>query len=416
MPPRESPRVGYVLKMYPRLSETFILSEILAHEAAGLPLEIFSLRAPIDGRFHEGLSRVQARVQYLPGDRLKPAELWSAVQSIYKAEPGLLERFAHVPRHDSVNTAYQGLMLAAEVRRLGITHLHAHFANVAAATARIASCLTGVPYSITAHAKDIFHCDVDGEALRRQLRDASAVVTVSDYNVRFLRDAFGENAAAVQRIYNGVDLDRFPYRAPAERGPLILGTGRLVEKKGFDVLLRACAILAGRHREFHCELIGDGELRPQLERQIVALGLDDRVTMRGALPQHEVIARVREAAALAAPCVVAQDDNRDGLPTVLIEAMALGTPCVSTDVTGIPEILRDGETGLLVGQNDPEGLAAALERLLDDAQLRVRLAEEARRLVESDFDIDRNTARQRTLFGRTASSPPRAVSQPHGVS
>jgi glycosyltransferase involved in cell wall biosynthesis len=172
-----------------------------------------------------------------------------------------------------------------------------------------------------------------------------------------------------------------------------------VEKKGFADLIDACAILANKGCDFHCEIIGTGELEDDLYAQIERLGLNDRVEMIGPRPQGEVIAHLQTAAVFAAPCVVGEDGNRDGLPTVLLEAMALGTPCIATDVTGIPEVLRDGETGLMVPQHDPARLADAIERLLNDRALGQRLATEARDLIEQSFDIHRNTAKLRALFG-----------------
>src|SRR5262249_30826288 len=161
----------------------------------------------------------------------------------------------------------------------------------------------------------------------------------------YLRAAYGAAAGHVQRIYNGLDLERFPFEVPRDRPARIISVGRLIEKKGFGDLIEACGMLARRGRPFHCQIIGTGELKSDLRAPIERLRLQDQVELLGARPQLEVIQHVRSAAVFAAPCVVGQDGNRDGLPTVLLEAMALGTPCVSTDVTGIPEVVRDGETG-----------------------------------------------------------------------
>jgi colanic acid/amylovoran biosynthesis glycosyltransferase len=201
----------------------------------------------------------------------------------------------------------------------------------------------------------------------------------------------------VRRVYNGLDLDRFPYRDPRERPPRVVGIGRLVEKKGFGVLVEAAALLAERGTRLAVDIVGAGELEETLARQIELRGLADSVRLLGPRPQAEIARTLSEAAAFAAPCVVGRDGNRDGLPTTLLEAMALGTPCVSTDVTGIPEILRDGETGLVVPQNDAQALAAALARLLGSPELRVSLAQRARRRIEDDFDARRSGARMRQI-------------------
>lgn len=395
----ERPRVGYVMKMYPRFSETFIVNEILAHEAAGLDLELFSLRPPADGRFHESLAAVQAPVTYLTPSVHKGQTVWDVLAGARPLLPRLADHLDELLAAD-VRDAVQAVELAAAVVTRQITHLHAHFGSVATTVARLAGALAGVPYSFTAHAKDIYHEEVDGDDLRRKLADAAAVATVSDYNLAHLRAVHGDAAAGVVRVYNGLDLTRFRYQSPAERPPVIVAVGRLVEKKGFADLVDAVALLAADGVDVRCDIIGDGAEREALARRIAERDVGDHVRLLGPLPQHQVVAHVAGAAAFAAPCVVGSDGNRDGLPTVLLEAMALGTPIVSTDVTGIPEVLDDERTGLAVAQHDPRGLAAALARLVDDAPLRCRLAEAARARIEEDFDVARQAAAlRRDVFG-----------------
>ncbi|MFQ5612162.1 MAG: glycosyltransferase [Anaerolineae bacterium] len=394
-------RVGYVLKMYPRFSETFILNEILAHEAAGLDLEIFSLRPPNDGRFHESLAQVRAPVTYIPNSRPKVTQLWALFGQAGTDLPDLWP-VLECARDEDVEDVYQAILLARMARKRGITHLHAHFGSVATTVARLAARFAGLPYSFTAHAKDIFHESVQPDDLRRKLDEALAAVTVSEYNLAYLRETYGLAARRARRVYNGLDLDQFPYKSPFDRPPRILAVGRLVEKKGFEYLIDACALLAEEGRRFEAEIIGAGALEGDLSAQIKRLGLEDRVKLLGPRPQGEVRRHVQEAAVFAAPCVVGRDGNRDGLPTVLLEAMALGTPCISTDVTGIPEVLRDGQTGLRVPQRDPAALARALARLLDDSDLRVDLAAEARHLIETEFDVHRNAAYLREIFRMTS--------------
>ncbi|MEO2022953.1 MAG: glycosyltransferase family 4 protein [Pirellulaceae bacterium] len=259
--------------------------------------------------------------------------------------------------------------------------------------------MAGITYSFTAHAKDIFHESVDEQVLRKKLADAAAVVTVSNYNLNFLKKKYGDSASRVVHINNGLPLDEFPYSEPEQREPLIFAVGRLVEKKGFAVLIRACGELKARGRNFRCEIAGGGILMDELSRQVTELGLGDQVQLLGPCPQGQVREKLHQAAVLAAPCVVAADQDRDGLPTILLEAMAMGTPCISTDVTGIPEILSDGNTGLSVPQNDALALATACELLLDDPELRVHLATSARGLIEEQFDIRQNAASIRALIG-----------------
>ncbi|MGC5617558.1 glycosyltransferase family 4 protein [Georgenia sp. Z1491] len=390
-------RIGYVLKMYPRFSETFIVSEILGREARGADIEVLSLRPPVDPRFHSALAEVRAPVTYVP--RVRRAEdLW---QTLRDAAPELPRLAATLPEllAAGADDAAQAVEVALLARRRGLTHLHAHFASLATTVARLASLLSGIPYSFTAHAKDIFHSSVDPADLAAKIAGAHHVVTISDFNDRHLRRVFPEAVAATRlhRIYNGLHLDDFPFTAPTpDRGTdddaPVVAVGRLVEKKGFSVLVDAIAHLRDSGRPTRCRIVGGGELEGALRARVAALGLADLVQITGPMPQHEVRGEVAAAGVFAAPCVVGSDGNADGLPTVLLEAMALGTPCVSTDVTGITEAVRHEVTGLQVPQHDPVALAAAIERLLDDDALRTRLARAARDLVEDQFDTRHQVA------------------------
>jgi colanic acid/amylovoran biosynthesis glycosyltransferase len=397
-------RVGYVVKRYPRYSETFIVTEILAHEAAGLPIEIFALLPPADTHFQDILALVKAPVHYLTPEAPKASELWAGIRKMAGLFPDIWENLSFAAPEEA-RDLHQAIMLAQKVAERGITHLHAHFGSSPATVAMLASRFTGVPFTFTAHAKDIFHEEVERQDMERKLSSAAAVVTVSDYNLQYLKQTYGPAADRVQRIYNGIELERLRFASPAERPPRIVGVGRLVEKKGFADLIAACAILRERGRRFECDIVGDGEVAPQLRAQVSNLHLQDRVRFLGSRPQAEVFRIIQSSAAFAAPCIIGRDSNRDGLPTVLLEAMALGTPCVSTDVTGIPEVIRDEQTGLLVPQHDPAALASALEKLLDDAALRVPMASAARKMIEINFDTHRNTAMQRELFLNASAKP-----------
>lgn len=399
-------RVGYVVKMYPRYSETFIVNEILALERSGMSVEIFSLRAPTDTHFQDAIARVRAPVTYLGTTSPKIEDFWSALSSAAAQMPRLWEALRGAASDDP-HDIYQAALLASAVRARGLAHLHAHFATVATTVARLAARFADVPYTFTAHAKDIFHDSTNRDELERKLRDAAGVVTVSDYNVAYLRKAYGRAASAVERVYNGIDLDTFSYAPPRNRSKRILAVGRLVEKKGFADLLDACARLVARGRTVDCRIIGAGVLDSALRLQAARLGLDRCVSFIGPRPQAEIIREIREAGVCAVPCVHGADGNRDGLPTVLLEAMALGTPCVATPVTGIPEVVHDGITGLLVPERDPDALADALARLLDDGDLRCAVARGARDLIEREFDIRKNTTRLHALFESAAYGHPR---------
>jgi colanic acid/amylovoran biosynthesis glycosyltransferase len=388
-------RIGYVMKVYPRFSETFIVNEILAHESAGLQVDLFSLRPPQDSHFQGAISMVRAGVTYLPDGALKAEAFWEMLRdaaALPGAEAGMV-----AARTASAADTHAALRLAHIVRQRGIAHLHAHFASSATTVARIAAAFADITYSFTAHAKDIFHESVCQADLERKLAGAATTITVSDYNLRYLRSRFG-HSTRVRHVNNGLELGRFPFIPPADRPRRVVAVGRLVEKKGFATLIDACALLKSRGVIFDCEILGGGELEATLESHIERLGLQRCVSLRGPQPQDRVIQALSNAAVLAMPCVVGSDGNRDGLPTVLLEAMAIGTPCISTDVTGVPEVVAHDRTGLVVRQHDAAGLASAIERLLDDRALRLRLASAARREIEARFDSRRTAGELRAIF------------------
>ena len=405
-------KVGYVMKVYPRLSETFIVNEILAHERAGLRLDLFSLRQPADPRTHPNVAKVESPVTYLAGRVNRGSAVWDELRRAAQRLPGWTDHLDMLLQTD-VREAVAALDLATHVTARGITHLHAHFGSASATVTRLAARLAGVTYSFTAHAKDIYHESVDPADLGRKVADAARVVTVSNFNVDHLAAAFPTTRDQVVRIYNGLDLTEFPYAPPANRERLVLGVGRLVEKKGFSDLLRALRLLSERGEHAKAVIVGDGELAGDLRRECTGLGLDDLVTFTGPLPQHQVRELMQSAAVMAAPCVVGSDGNRDGLPTVLLEAMALGTPCVATDVTGIPELVEHGKTGLLVNQRDPVQLSQALSAVLTDHELAEGLAQRARARIDTDFDVERQAHALRGVFqeaaGNAASAPPAPV-------
>lgn len=399
-------RIAYVLKMYPRFSETFIVSEILAREAAGEEIVILSLRPPTDARFHPELARVQAPVIQV-GRSSSPRrlwEVWGAAMADPELAPGLTAQLGELVRA-SVDDAEQALAVAMLAREHGVSHLHAHFASMATTVARLAGLLTDLPYSFTAHAKDIFHRDVEDEDLARKLRDADHAVTISEYNRRHLHSRFGaQDAARLELVRNGLELERFPYRRRTDLAevPLLLGVGRLVEKKGFDQLIDVVHALREEGREVRAEIVGDGPLRDELAAKIDQLGLQQQVRLLGPRTQEEVRHLLDEADLFVAPFVIGADGNADGLPTVLLEAMATGIPCVAASVTAVGEVIIDGETGWLVPTGDTAALVGAVREALDPAADRAALTDAARNLVSAEYD-SRSQARQlRTLAERSA--------------
>ena len=362
-------RIGYVLKKFPRLSETFVLSELLAVEAQGAAVTVLSLRRPDDARFHGELAELGAEVRYV--EEFGRASVRRGLRTLGTLDATARSRavdFAdRLGGERGVDVLLQAVEVAAEVRRLDIDHLHAHFATIASHVAYLAHLVTGVPFSVTAHAKDIYRHTIDWSVTGEVLSAAATVVTVCDANAAHLRRLVPE--ANVRRIYNGMRRARPPEHDPGRREPIVLGVGRLVEKKGFDVLVEAIAELGARGRRTECVIVGDGDERAAIERRVAALGLTDRVRLVGAQPQHVVAEWLRRSRVLVAPCQVGADGNQDALPTVLLEALAAGLPVVSTPVAGIPEIVDHRDHGLIVPERDAAAVADAVETLFDDDAL-----------------------------------------------
>lgn len=404
-PPRaDGPmRIGYVLKRFPRYSETFILRELLALEDLGFSVQTFSVRPPREGRFHASLARLKHVTEYLsekPASKRLPTLLREL-----PATPMERDRVAGlfwecVDRDDPLLLQYlvTALDVASRAKAAGITHLHAHFGTSACEITRFAATIADIGYSFTVHAKDIYMDDVDRIGLDLKFRDCRFAVTVCDANERFLHEAHPLSRGKLVRIYNGLDVARHDLARAAERSvPHILAVGRFVEKKGFGLLLDALHLLRSRGKVFTAELIGDGELADALLARRDELRLADCVSLPGSRSSEQVQEAMADATLLACPCIVAESGDKDALPTVLLEALAAGLPCVSTDVGGIREILDDGRAGLIVSAT-VEGVADGIETLLDDPTTRHRLAERGRARAREEFDIHRNVRRLAACF------------------
>lgn len=394
--------VGYVLKKFPVLSETFILNEMLALEALGVPIHIFSLEKPNDPRFHDDLPKLKASVSYVPD--------LSDLENLRKHNQRAIGTFgrryfrqiAYAVRHGRPSLVWrvlQAAYVANEARRYHLAHLHAHFATRPTSVAYLASELTGIPYSFTAHAMDIFKERLSAHALARKIERARFVVTVSDYNRMFLEERTNGSREKIRRVYNGIDLDRFaPNGGPPGGTFTMVCVARFVEKKGHSVLIEACRILRERGLRFRCLLIGKGNLRSDIQRQIKAAGVYRYVTIVGPQTQLEVRQRFHDAHLCVLPCLIAADGNREGLPVSIVEALACGVPVVTSSLTGIPEVVRDGHNGMLVPPGDAVAFADAVERVMRDRALYERLRGNARASVTGNFDLRESARVLQQLF------------------
>lgn len=405
--------VAFVLKGYPRLSETFIAQEIAALERRGLDILIASLRRPSDGRRHPVHEEIRAPVLYLPEylllQPLRVLKAWWKLRRDARypsARKIWLEDLARDPTPNRIRRFGQALVLAAELPA-GVTRLHAHFLHTPASVARYAARLTGLPWSGSAHAKDVW--TTPEWEKRDKLADCDWLVTCTELNRAHL--ARLAPPGKVELVYHGLDLARFPpvsARARDAGEVVILSVCRMVEKKGVDVLLDALARLP-RELAWRFVHVGGGPLKKSLQKRAKALGVADRITWRGPLAQRELLDAYRSADIFALASRIARDGDRDGLPNVLMEAQSQGLACVATRVSAIGELLRDGVDALLVPENDSPALAAALAALVASPARRRALGEAGEARVRAQFALERNLERLAQRFGLGAAHADRVL-------
>ncbi|MGO6681298.1 glycosyltransferase [Rhizobium leguminosarum] len=407
MPPRR--KILVVLKGYPRLSETFIAQELLGLEKAGFDLTLISMRRPTDKKRHPVHDEIRARVVYLPEYlHEEPIRVLKGLIAGFSklGFKALMKRFLADLKRDISRNRFrrlgQALVLGREWPDEG-EWLHAHFIHTPASVTEYASILTGTPWTCSAHAKDIW-TSPDWE-LNEKLGSARWTVTCTRTGYEHMR-TLTSRRDAVHLSYHGLDLARFGHFA-GERSnrtggdpddpAFILSVGRAVEKKGYDVLLRALALLpADLH--WRMDHIGGGEELAKLKALSTELGISGRIVWKGAMAQEDVLDHYRRADLFALACRIAANGDRDGLPNVLVEASSQRLVCLSTDVSGVPELLKDGENGLVVPPEDPALLASALEAAIRDPALRKRLGDAAERQVREYFDYHSSIRQLTGLF------------------
>jgi glycosyltransferase involved in cell wall biosynthesis len=407
-----SKTVAYLMSRFPKISETFILYEILELERLGLRVEVFPLIREQAQMIHAEAQAIVERAHYSsflslpvllaqgywlakrPGAYLRA--WWQALRGNLNTPSFLARTLVLVP---------QAALFARQMQELGVTHIHAHYATHPALTAYIVRTLTGLPYSFTAHAHDIY---LERPMLDEKIRQAGFVVTISEYNRELLRELYGTDAAAkTVVIHCGVDPAVFqpqPARAPNQHFTMVC-VASLQDYKGHPYLIEACAQLKARGLNFRCLLIGQGEDQPQIEAQIARLGLTEHVLVLGPQPRDKVSEYVTTADAVVLPSIVTSYGKQEGIPVALMEALAAEKPVVATAISGIPELIEDDVSGLLVPERDATALAEALLRLHDDPALGERLGAAGRATVLREFNLKANTALLHTLLLQDWSVP-----------
>jgi len=410
------PVLGMVLKGYPRISETFISNEILLLEQLGFAVHIFSMRRGRESFTHDSVARIRAGVDYLPDTflrnvhRLIYPNLCLAIRRPRRFAAGwaaVCRRFRRTRNPASLRHFLQaGYLVNRCLPGRGVVHLHAHFAHSPASVALYTSALSGLPFSFTAHAKDIYTSDPS--QLREKIALARFVVTCTEYNRRHLLKLGDGLPTPVHRIYHGIDTQLFTNGRRIQSKPSppyqLLTVARLTPKKGIPTVLRAVRQLHERGVRLKHTLIGDGQDREQTLGLVRELGLERTCRWLGVQPHGVVLEHYRRADLFVLGCEVAEDGDRDGIPNVLFESMAMGVPVVATDVSAIPELVQTGETGLLVPPGRPERLAAAMLAMLTDDGLRQKVIPAARERVLRDFD-------HRALVGALADIYQEALSE-----
>ena len=395
--PRQ-PCLGMILKGYPRISETFISNEILLLEKLGFPIHLFSMRRPREDFTHQSVNQIQAAVDYLPETLLKPLPRLLYHNSLLAAQRPRVytralkvayQRFLRTRKSATLKHLFQaGYLVQRLMPGREVIHLHAHFAHSPASVAMFASMLSGLPFSFTAHAKDIYTSDP------RQLREKAAlakfVVTCTEYNRRHLMALCDGEPGAIHRVYHGIDTRLFSQSQDrirkSERPYRILTVARLIAKKGLPTVYRALNFLKDKGIAFRHTLIGDGEDREKILTVIKDLGLTAHTRWLGTQPHEVVLEHYKRAHLFVLGCEVAPNGDRDGIPNVLFESMAMGVPVVATRLSAIPELVETEKTGLLVAPGQPRQLAEAMLKMLTDEALRARVIPAARQRVMQDFD------------------------------
>jgi len=380
---------AYLFERFPSFGQTFCYREVAELYRQDISPPIFSIRTPKDEPPQDWDTRIVKRVHYLPEEK----ELLDDVRQASKKgklAPEIVAALDEWGRRTDFLRLYQAVYVGLRLQEAGIIHVHAHFAGMAARTAFWIAKFFPITFSFTAHANDIFAPSKFEIGLDKLVGAARLVVTETDYAEKFLRERFPERADRIHRVYNGLNLAEFGRATFSSDPPSIVAIGRLIVKKGFANLIRACALLVERGRSFQCDIYGEGPLENQLRAQIEELGLRQFVQLPGPKPQHELRAHLANASVFILPSVPEPEGGMDNLPTVIMEGMATGLPVVSTRIGGIPEMVIENQTGFLVQPEDAVALAGAMEKVTSDRSLGRKLGQAGYERSQKLFSIEKN--------------------------
>lgn len=398
-------KVAYTMSRFPKLTETFILYEILALEKIGVQVELFPLIHEKQSVKHPDAERLEKRAHFHPFISLKilaanlhymfrkPREYFGTLIEVLTGTSGSLNFFV-----GALGIFPKCARIAYEMERLGVRHLHAHFANHPAAAALIIHRLTGIPYSFTAHGSDLH---VDRTMLDKKIMNSAFTVTISNFNKNVMIEECGDRVRdKVQVVHCGTDVGQFKpnYKKETNRPFQILCVASFEEVKGHQYLVEACKILKERGVDFRCHFVGYGPLRNRVIQQVEQMGLTDEIIVHPPRPRQEIVKMMADVDVKVLPSVPTKQGKREGIPVVLMEAMATELPVVSSRLSGIPELVEDGVAGILVEPRDVNGLADALFKLSRDPELRRRMGAAGREKILREFNLETNAEELARLF------------------
>ena len=388
---------AYLFERFPSFGQTFCYREVAELDRQDVAPPIFSIRKPKNEPPQDWDTHIAERVHYLPQEKELLEDVRRATKE-RKLGTDILAALDEWGRRTDFLRLYQAVYVGLRLREMGVGHVHAHFAGMAARTAFWINKFFSITFSFTAHANDIFvptHFEI---GLDKLVDTARAIITETDYAAQFLRERFPDRAGRVHRIYNGLDLSKFARTDFFSVPPLIISVGRLIPKKGFSDLIRACALLAEHGKSFRCEIMGEGPLENDLRDEIAQHGLQRYVILAGTKPQSELRRRRTAANVFVLPSVIDPEGGMDNLPTVIMEAMATGLPVVSTNIGGIPEMVIENETGFLVQPGDAVAMADAISKIVGDASVARRLGQSGYVRAQTLFSIEKNVRELRGLI------------------
>jgi len=391
-------KIAYILNSFPDNTETFVLNEIVGLSRLGMDITNFSIYKSVGYKNTIDQKLLQLKIVY--ADPIYSLHIiLSHIYYFFRRPSVYLKLLFNFKEYGGKKAFWEGVYFSKKIKKLGIEHVHAHFAWKATDVARLISYLTSIPFSFTAHARDIY---VEADYLKEKLEEAKFIVTCVRNNKHYLTQKFGEIIQKkIKVVYHGIDLRMFKPTENKEKVVDLLSIGNLVEKKGFQYLIEACEILKKRGILLKCLVIGEGHLKTQLVNMIKELDLENYIELINRKPQSELLQIYAKSRIFVLPSFITYEGDRDGIPNVLAEAMVMGMPVISSNIPNISELIEHEKDGILVRDKDPQALSDAIDGLMNDNEKRIRLGKNARNKIVKEFDSRRHYRNLASIFRST---------------